>query len=297
MNKRGIFLTAIIAFLLVMVAGCSSQSKRTKISSNVKVETKMYNKLSNGDRDHVKFDFKRYDGTIKGQNQINLTIDNQSNKNVKFDLEDIVLLGSDSLKSDKSGMKTIKANSKVTIKGIFKNINDDIFSDPGLFCYKNDSFKLAYLDGKSSKSDNLSDSELKKEYRHFVEHKDDVTTNSESSTVDDSSDSSNDSNNGSTTDNNTTDTNSSDDTNDSKGGNVINSEQEAEDLVKSQNPSMPDDHSDYYFSYNYGMYDTSRGKAYWVTYVKDVAPGLPAGWTWWTVYPDGTVLDGQPSEN
>ncbi|MFD1418848.1 SLAP domain-containing protein [Companilactobacillus keshanensis] len=80
-------------------------------------------------------------------------------------------------------------------------------------------------------------------------------------------------------------------------GQTINNEIEAMNLVKSQNPSMSDDHSDYYFSYNYGMWDSSKGKAYYVTYVRDVLPGLPAGWTNWTVYPDGTVLDGKPSEN
>ncbi|MFD1417582.1 outer membrane protein assembly factor BamD [Companilactobacillus keshanensis] len=291
MNKRRILLTAIISLLLVF-AGCSSQSKQTKTSSNVKTETKMYNKLSKDDRDNVKFNFKRYDGAIKGQNQINLTIDNQSNKNVKFDLEDIVLLGSDNLKSDKSGMKTVKTNKKVIIKGIFKDIDDDIFSDPGLFCYKNDSFKLAYLDSKSSKSDNLSDSELKKEYHHFMAHKDDVTTNSESSNVDDSGDSSNDSNNSSTiTDNNTTDTNSA---NDSKSGNVVNSEQEAVNLVESQEgPAGDGEH----YTYMYGMWDTSKGKAYWVAlHGENPDYDLPTNMGAWTVYPDGTILSGQPTD-
>lgn len=297
MKKKGIFLVAIMAFLLV-VAGCANQSKQSAPTN--KVETKLYNKLSKNSRDDIQFTFKRQEGTIKGQGRIDLTIKNQSNKNVKFDLGDFEYLGADSLESSKSGVKTVKVDKEITIKDIFKDIDETIFSDPGLFCYKNDSFKLAYADGKVSKSNNLNDSELKKEYRHFMTHKDDVTTNSESSSVDDNSDSVSNNNDNSTTTNDDDKSSSSvDSSNDdnSHGGNVVNNEQEAKELVMSQNSSMPDDRSDYYFSYNYGMWDTSRGKAYWVTYVRDVAPGLPAGWTGWTVYPDGTVLDGRPYDN
>lgn len=69
------------------------------------------------------------------------------------------------------------------IKGIFKDVDETIFNDPGLFCYRNGDFKLAYANGKTSKSSNLKDSELKKGYRHFMAHKDDVKKSSESLTV------------------------------------------------------------------------------------------------------------------
>ncbi|KRK63904.1 hypothetical protein FC72_GL001035 [Companilactobacillus tucceti DSM 20183] len=294
MKKKGIFLVAIMAFLLV-VTGCANQSKQS--SPTNKVETELYNKLSKSSRDDVQFTFKRQEGTIKGQGSIDLTINNQSNKNVKFDLGDFVYLGADSLESSKSGIKTVKADKEITIKSIFKNIDETIFSDPGLFCYKNDSFKLAYLDRKTSKSNNLSDSEFKKKYRHFMAHKDDVTTNSDSSSVDDNSDNASNDNDNSTTTNDDDKADASvDSSNDDKSnsGNAINSGEEAKALVESQ--QGPADESQYY-TYMEGMWDTSNGKAYWVVlFQHNPDSELPMRMGAWTVYPDGTVLSGQPTD-
>lgn len=305
MNKKRNFL-AVIILLLLLITGCTKNSNSNNGSSKdtKTVSTKLFNKMSKGDRSDIKFSFKKNEGTTNNANSIDLTIDNKSNNKVKFNLEDFILSSTSDTHSDKTGIKNIAPNKKVTIKKLFQDVDDEIFENPGLFVYKNDSFKLAYLDGKISKSSNLKDSKLKKEYRQFKNDKTSVKKSSESLTVDDSNSNDESSSSDNTTDNSSDTTKQSDDsTTDSNGsndvhsGNAVNNELEAKKLVMSQNPDMPDDRSDYYFSYNRGMYDTSQGKAYWVTYVRDAAPGLPTGQTWWTVYPDGTILDGQPDEN
>ncbi|WP_125712258.1 hypothetical protein [Companilactobacillus kedongensis] len=296
MKKRGIFLLGIIALLLV-ITGCASQSKQSAPIS--KIETKQYDKLSKSDRDNIQFTFKRHEGTIEGQGQIDLTIKNQSNKNIKFDLEDFKYLGADRLKSDKSGIKTIKLNKKVTIKGIFKDIDETVFNDPGLFCYKSTDFKLAYLDGKTSRSSNLSDSQLKKEYSDFMSNKNDVTMNSESSTIDNNDSSGKSTDSSTTTDDDSSDSNNDDsDNNQSGSSNAVNSSDEAIALVQKSKDvgecfAFPNDDND-----NTYLYDTSTGlQGYWIGIAYHGASGITTYPTQYTVLTDGTILDGRPDLN
>lgn len=210
-----------------------------------------------------------------------------------MNLADIVYLGSDSLESDKTEKKTVKVNKSIKIKGIFKDVDETIFNDQCLFCYRNDDFKLAYANGKTSKSSNLKDSELKKDYRHFMAHKDDVKKSSESLTVDD-----NDSNSSSdnTADDPSNTTTQGDDSTTSNSGNSINNGQEAMALVEKQNGPATGNEK-YYFDDN--MWDTNNGEVYWVV-LSEPNPENPDIQTpigSWMVYPDGSVTLGRPTDN
>ncbi|MFC6323150.1 hypothetical protein [Companilactobacillus baiquanensis] len=296
MNKKRNFL-AIIILLLLLISGCTKTSKNNNDSSkSTKVtETKLFNKMSKGNRSDVKFTFKKNEGTTVNANSIDLTIDNKSNTKVKFNLEDFILSGTSDTHSDRTGMKTIAPNKKVTFKKLFQDVDDEVFDNPGLFVYKTDSFKLAYLDGKISKSSNLKDSKLKKEYLQFKKDKNSSSNNSENLTVDDNNSNSN-SNDNTTDSSNDTTTQSDDSATDSSSDSSITSGQEAMTLVEKQNG--PATGNEKYYS-NDEVWNTKYGKSYWVVLSEPnpESPDIQMPRGSWMVFFDGTIMPGRPIDN
>ncbi|WP_125712260.1 hypothetical protein [Companilactobacillus kedongensis] len=289
MKKRYL---AVILFLILLISGCSSSNGTNRESSKTDKETETYffNKISSENSSNVKFSFKKNTGTIVDSSTIDLTITNQSNKNIKFDLNEFILLSADDIHSAKSGIKIIKPNKKITIKKLFQDVETDVLENPGLFVYKNDNFKLAYLNPNNDtfSSNNLKNRHLKNDYKDYVNQKGSTTVDS------------NKSNNSTTNENsNNNDTSSDNDsvnaTSDTKS-NVVNSEGQAMALVEKQNGPAIDDES---YSYNSGMWDTASGKSYWVILTKPNpdAPDIQMPMGSWMVYPDGTIVSGRPTGN
>lgn len=177
MRKRGLIVA--ILGLLLFVVGCSkvTTSQPTKTVHNT-VKSIDYTNLDQSQKDEMSFSFKRYDGG--DTSSINMHVVNRTSEDVLFDGTKFVLAyqkGPD-VYSTKDDTITIKSNSTKTVKFLFTGVDNDNFKAVGLFYYKNSNYKLAFCqkDSKQSKSSNLKDLTLQKEYRGQPEKKKVATT-------------------------------------------------------------------------------------------------------------------------
>lgn len=305
MKRKGILFTIIVALLLV-VTGCSSQSKQNTASAPTvkkaaKVTTTAYDNLSKRDRDKVKFTFRYYlDDTSAGV--VSVEINNQTKKKISFDQSEFIFKGSHDVKASKKGSVTVLPNKKMNIKGLFAKVDNSFFEESGLLVYKNDSYKLAYVEQNTKvfNSDNLTNKTLISDYKEFLTHRDawdkQKADYNKGIYGNDSSDSGSD-----TTDSNSDNSTDAKTSSDSK--NVVNSAEEAEALVEKQNGSAGDvtetdpDIGAHYTSYSYDMSDTGSGeRAYWIRIAVPVGDVSSYPFNW-TVFPDGRVEPGNPSDN
>ncbi|WP_125588435.1 hypothetical protein [Companilactobacillus jidongensis] len=307
MKRKGILFTVIMALLLVLT-GCTSQSKQSTKSSTptvktTKIEAKAYDSLSKSDRAKVKFTFKYYlDDTSAGV--VSVEINNRTDKKISFDQSKFIFKGSHDVKASKKGNVTVSPNKEMTIKRLFTKVDSSFFEESGLLVYRNDNFKLAYVEQNTKvfSSDNLTNKTLISGYKEFFVHR--AAWDKQKADYNkgiygnDSSDSSSD-----TTDDNSESQNQTATQTSSDSKNVVNNEEEAEALVEKQNGSAGDvtetdpDIGAHYTSYSYDMVDTGSGeRAYWVRIA--IPMGDVSSYPFnWTVFPDGRVEQGNPSDN
>jgi len=293
-KRKGILFTIIVALLLV-VTGCSSQSKQNTASAPTvkkaaKVTTTAYDNLSKSDRDKVKFTFRYYlDDTSAGV--VSVEINNQTKKKISFDQSKFIFKGSHDVKASKKGSVTVLPNKKMNIKGLFAKVDNSFFEESGLLVYKNDNYKLAYVEQntKMFSSDNLTNKTLISNYKEFLTHRDawdkQKADYNKGIYGNDSSDSSSD----------TTDSNS-DNTNGNQIKHVINSEEEAMEAVeKKYGPAedLPKAAHGAQYTYRPGLWYRSTDKyAYWIRITVPGSDNYSSPYDW-MVYLNGKIVSGR----
>jgi hypothetical protein len=179
--KQEIVIAALIC--TSVLAGCSNNQSGDSKTSNTKTvvkntETKYYQKLSRADQKQVKFNF-----TVKKSGNwhaISMKIKNNSDKNVKFKVDQFFISTADGNKvSDmQDGTFTVKPGKTYNFNKLFDELSSQIVNNKKLyFIYLNTSNKLGKLDfdipddnagGESSNSSSTNNSSFKNSSKKII---------------------------------------------------------------------------------------------------------------------------------
>lgn len=131
-------------FLLLILVGCSQTAVE---DSNIKKQAVNYQNLSKVERRKVYFKFHR---SLNMRNyDINMSIKNESNRDVRFNLTKFFIENSDDsdleISSHLNKIIVVEPHSEVTVKNLFEHISKVIFDGPNGYYYLNNNHLLANL--------------------------------------------------------------------------------------------------------------------------------------------------------
>ncbi|KRL67228.1 hypothetical protein [Companilactobacillus versmoldensis] len=141
--KKSLFVVGLAS--LLVLTGCSTNNGSSSKTSNSDTEkvskvdsAKAYQKLSDNDKKDVKFEVKKDNDK---DNDLTLTIRNNTKKDVKFNQAKFSLMQGDTKKASsvKKGSLIIKAGQEKVVDELFEDISDDILNDGNL--------NLQYMNG------------------------------------------------------------------------------------------------------------------------------------------------------
>lgn len=191
MRKRGLIIA--VLGLLFFVVGCNKVTNNkatTKDATETTVKKVEYSKLSQSEKNEMTFAFSQ----VTSENNliaIDLKVVNRTSKDIQFSGDKFVL--THAKKSDVISVNDnfiVKSNSTKVIKHLFEDIDGTDFQTIGLYYYKNLQNRLAYseLNKTVSKSTNLKDDNLQREYQSTKKKKRSVdnSRNNEKESSDDS---------------------------------------------------------------------------------------------------------------
>lgn len=168
MRKRGLII--VVLGLLLFIVGCNKVTNNrttTKDKTETTVKKVEYSNLSESEKDEMTFSFSQEEseGNLIS---VDLKVVNRTSKNIQFSGDKFVL--THAKKSDIISVNddfVVKSNSIKVIKHLFENVDEADFQTIGLYYYKNLQNKLAYSEVNKtvSKSTNLKDDSLQKDYQ------------------------------------------------------------------------------------------------------------------------------------
>lgn len=137
--KKSLFVVGLVS--LLVLTGCSTNNNSESKTSNSDTEkvsktdsAKGYQKLGDKDKKNVKFKVTKDNDKDDQDNELSLTINNKTKKDIKFNLAKFSLMsGSDKkASSEKEGTLTVKAGQKKIIDELFEDVSNDVLNGGNL---------------------------------------------------------------------------------------------------------------------------------------------------------------------